>query len=283
MDQTTELDFRDDPFSSPAWRWLRASCLAEQGRRASPRRDDERVREALRFCREMRRSLHERGLSSLARRMPTLYQAWCMFQDSSQRRWECEARLLAGQSTPAIADRCGLPGEVVDNFHDLFFAVRPHLEARDWIMNRVIGRKAHVGLQQSDKADLLRLYGFLGGPMVIDDLLDYLAHPPRMPRTLDGLDERALSDLKHRLAIRAALLARSLNVDEAGLRRLLVLRDRCESERRNDHDEVCHLVDRVLSPSAFDSAPSEPSVVMPTPKGSVIHPLWLLWSLEQAA
>jgi hypothetical protein len=190
---------------------------------------------------------------------------------------------LAGQNTPAIADRCGLPGEVVDNFHDLFFAVRPHLEARDWIMNRVIGRKAHIGLQESDKADLLRLYGFLGGPLVVDDLLNYFACPPTMPRTLDGLDEEALSDLLHRLAIRAALLARSLNVDEAGLRKLLILRDRCESERSKDQEEVCPLVDRVLSPNLFAPPRLEPSVVVPAPVAGLIQPLWRQWPRDRAA
>jgi hypothetical protein len=207
--------------------------------------------------------------------MPIVYQAWRLFEESSLSRWTVEARLLANETTPAIACKCGLLGEVVDVFHDVYFAVRPHLGSRDWILNRVIVGETRVGMREPSTAELLRLYGFLAGPSILDDLLAFFARPPSMPETLDGLDEAALADLQHRLAIKSALLTRSLRVDEAGLRRLLMLRDRCEEERHKDQ-EMNTLVDRVLPANPFTPAKAEPGVV-PFPAATGNDLLHLRW------
>jgi hypothetical protein len=283
MCQTIEVDSPLSPFRPPAWRWQRACYLAEHEQRASARRDDEHVREALRFCRLLRRCSGQQGLVRLARQSPALYEAWLLFRDSSLRRWELEARILAGQSSAAIAARCCLPVAVLDAYHHTFFSVREHLTARDWVMCRVLGPQLRSALTASNAELVLKYYGFIGGAVLVDDLLAYFSHPVTMPTSLIELDEQALADLRHHLGIKAALLVRSLRVDEAGVRKLLMLRDRCESERSKDQEKACPLIDRVLPLNPFAPAQPEPSVVVPAPAASVIHPLWLLWPLDQAA
>jgi hypothetical protein len=89
--------------------------------------------------------------------MPTLYQAWQLFQESSLRRSELEARFLAREDTPAIARKCDLPPAAIDLYHDLFFAVRGRLHASDWVACRVIGPRAHQVLTESDTDVLLQI------------------------------------------------------------------------------------------------------------------------------
>jgi hypothetical protein len=215
--------------------------------------------------------------------MPAVYRAWRLFEEGSLSRWEVEARLLAGESTPAIAAKSGLPAEVIDAFHDLFFSVRPRLHARDWVVNRVLGAEARLGLQESSTAGLLRLYGFLGGPLIVDDLLDFFARPPVMPKTLAGLSEEALADLRHRLAIKAALQARTLRVGEGDLPRLLMLRDRCADGRRNGDEEASALVDRALPPSPLAPTRAAPQVGVPAQQPDTGADISFLPPWERAA
>jgi hypothetical protein len=282
MGHTTELDSPLSPFRPPAWRWQRACYLAEHEQRASARRDDVQVREALRFCRILRRGSGEQGLARLARQSPVLYDAWLLFRDSSLRRWELEARILAGQSSAAIAARCCLPVDVIDAYHNTFFRVREHLLAGDWVMSRVFGPQLRSALTASNAELVLKYYGYIGGAVLVDDLLAYFSHPVTMPASLVELDEQALANLRHHLEIKAALLVRSLRVDEAGVRRLLMLRDRCESEQRK-HQEVSSLADRVLPPNPFAPAEAKAPIIDPVPALGANDPLHLLWTWGRAA
>jgi hypothetical protein len=60
-------------------------------------------------------------------------------------RWLVEARLLTGAPLEEVAQRCGLPAEVVQTYHQLFFDVRGRLRATDWVMIHVVGTYALKG------------------------------------------------------------------------------------------------------------------------------------------
>src|SRR5262249_41388850 len=139
-----------------------------------------------------------------------------------------EARLLAGQDDDAVAARCGLSPVAVRWYHDLFFAVRPCRHATHYILNVVIGPKAHAGLSEKDAELLLKWFGFRYGAAAVDDLLRYSRTPPVVRVRLDGLGSDELDALRRFLRIRTAILAHTLPTDKATAGKVLLLADNPE-------------------------------------------------------
>ena len=105
----------DSPFRRPEWRWFRASYLHETARRMDGRVDDVRVK-------HVRDALRGRGRADTpAASVRAAREVWT--RDTNE-KGELEARLLAGQSDDAIADRLALPEEVVAAYAEVFFSVR---------------------------------------------------------------------------------------------------------------------------------------------------------------
>jgi hypothetical protein len=197
-----------DPFRPPQRRLLRCRYLLEHGRRPHPRLDDPQTRTAFQFLRAYQRCRDEDARRRVARQRPALAEAHAFYSTAtSLARSEVEARLLAGAGDDAVAGRCGLSAAAVAWFHDLFFDVRPYLKARDYIVNVVIGPKAHADLSEDDAETLLRLFAYLGGTHVLDSLIDYFRAPEPIPDDVSLVppDRRARAALH--LLIRAALAA----------------------------------------------------------------------------
>jgi hypothetical protein len=125
----------------------------------------------VRFYKALRGCEDEQAQARLADQEPALYRAWQLHGQASLPRWEVEARLLANEGHDTIARKCELTPTVVTTYHDIFFAVRNRLHARDWVMTCVVGPKAHRGqLTEEDQDVFLKLYGYNGGPRVVDAL-----------------------------------------------------------------------------------------------------------------
>jgi len=193
-----------DPFKDPAWRFRRASLLARHGGRATARGDDPRTRACARF-------LRGRGRRGGGRRCdPALAEAVALFEsaDPAWRRWEAEARLLAGQDDGAVAAACGLTAEGVQWYHALFFEVRPRLDAQVYITTVVLGPRLHRGLRADDAELLLKLFAYQRGPLVVGPLLRLLSGPPpAAPQRLDRLGDGALEELGGLLRLRLLVLS----------------------------------------------------------------------------
>jgi len=230
------------PLRPPGWRWLRA-CQVVENRLRVRVRDDDRVRDAVAFYRALQRCQNERGRARLARKIPAFFEAWLVYQQSSLKRWELEARLLANEETDAIVRKCGLSANAVEVFHDTFFTVRPHLRARDWIMNCVMGSKAHRVLTETDQDLLLKLYALAGGPLVVDSLMDYFRHPVPNPAVQDA---DGLAKLQLHQSIRRSIRMRTLPADAVhfpGLTVLLALLDRKQPAGcPGPHDLIDHFL-----------------------------------------
>jgi hypothetical protein len=192
----------------PAWRWRRCGHLLEHGRRPL-RKDDETTREAWRFRRALEGCRDDKDRKQLIREVPDLVEAHSVFTAAEPlRRWELEARLLAGQSDQAIALQMGLSPAGVAAYHSMYFEVRPHLTASLYICCVVIGDQLYRGLSPGDHESLIKLFGYgLGGPGV-DAYLDYVGNAPDVTTRLDGLDLPALAKLGARL--RTRILVRTL-------------------------------------------------------------------------
>jgi hypothetical protein len=227
----------------PAWRWWRAEYLVGTGRRVSRRRDDQLVRVAVLFLRDLRRCDDDRTRRRLPRRYPALYLAHALYAgEPAFQRWEVEARLLAGEPWDAVATKCGLGADTVRAYHDLFFDVGDKLPSRDWVANRVLGRRARVGLTDHDTDFLLKIYAFTGGPLAVDALVDYYRNPPVVPQRPELLDAQDREALSTKLLIRASILARTLPADEKALRKIVVLKQAMEMLRGDEDRGVPALV-----------------------------------------
>jgi hypothetical protein len=222
-------DGPDSPFCLPDWRWRSAEYLVDCGRRVCRRRDDQQVREAVQYLRHLRRCQGERAHQRLARRYPALYLAHSLYGAPTFQRWELEARLLTPEPLAVVGRKCGLTEEVVGTYHDVFFDVRPHLHARDWITNRVLGRRAHVGLEERDVGLILKIYALTGGSLAVDALVDYHKHPPVVPERPELLAPQEMEALRLKLLIWGSILARTLPVGGArALKKMAVLQHALE-------------------------------------------------------
>jgi hypothetical protein len=196
-----------DPFRPPDRRSLRCRYLLEHGRRPSATEDDDATKDAWPYFRALGLCRDDADRERLAQCYPEVAEAH-RFATTAEllRRAELEARLLGGEADDAIARKMALSPGGVAGYHDLYYSVRPFLNADIYITNVVLGPKIHYGLKSEDHELLLKMFGYgLAGPGV-DAYLDYLRDPPVVPASLDRLDLPALQTLGDRLCIRVLVL-----------------------------------------------------------------------------
>jgi hypothetical protein len=150
-------------------------------------------RAALRRC----RCVADRG--RLERKMPDVAAAIAIFEGEPSRRWAVEARLLAAEPIEAIARKTALTPRAVATFEALFFNVSDRLENRGYLIHIAVG--LYPTPREPDPGLVWRLFGLLGGPVVLDALIDGDYGPPDRPE-----DERALDELRLKLAVALKLL-----------------------------------------------------------------------------
>lgn len=225
FDPTEFLPNAHDPFEELDLRWRRCEYLLAHRRLPSPPRDDACTHDAWQFLRALRRCRNDTAREQLAQRHPAINAAYLLYtQAGSWKRAELEARLLARESDDTIAKKCHLTPAVVAAYHNLFFAVRPHLDAEIYIVTTAIGPKAYDRLTSSDNEVLLKLFGYRMGGLMVDKLLDYFAQPPQCPADLTPLDDESLAKLQGNLQLRAMILTLTIPANPATAVRLPAIR-----------------------------------------------------------
>jgi hypothetical protein len=185
MQYDAELAPDLSPFLPVAWRFLRAQCLHAQRRRAR-RRDDEWVRLALRYLRwlDKEQTGHRRRAM---RPLADVEQAWQLYQANDAQRWHLEARLLIPEPLEQTARACDLELRTVETYEALFFQVKDRLDAPDHIAQRLLPRRAGLGVDIKDTQGLLKLVAYRGGPCALEMALRVLLPSPNSP-PLDSQD-----------------------------------------------------------------------------------------------
>jgi hypothetical protein len=118
-----------------------------------------------------------------------------------------QARLLARQTPAEVARLTGLSAEAVDAYEGLFYHCRPHLDARDWVTFRLIGRTLE-SLKAPDAGVVLKGFAYHGGPHVLEAVVPYLVGRKKLfddkpdLSTAEGRREQVV-----RLAVAAEMLA----------------------------------------------------------------------------
>jgi hypothetical protein len=173
--------------------------LLDRNRRWSCRRDDEATRRAKEYMSALRRCRSEADRKRLVCRMPDIGGAVAIVEGEPTTRWAVEARLVAGEPIEAIARKTALTPQAVALYEALFFNVSDRLENRGYLIHIAVG--LHPTPREPDPGLVWRLFGLLGGPVVLDALIDGDYGPPDRPE-----DERALDELRLKLAVALKLM-----------------------------------------------------------------------------
>jgi hypothetical protein len=228
----SELYNRPDNIFRPVdWRWRRAADLVDGGGPLCPGHDDGPVQEAMRYLRAWRRCRAEADRQRLARDMHDLYGAHQLYLARSFQTWEAQARLLTEEPFEVIASKCGSHPRVIEAYHDMFFHVRDRLRVEGFIVFQVLG-KAHRGLTEADVDVILMTNAYFGGPVLVDQLVDYYKNPPEVPARPEQLGPAELRSLRDRLLVRASVVLDTLPINGKTLHTLDVLRDAADVFRR---------------------------------------------------
>jgi hypothetical protein len=191
---------KHNPFRPSNWRWARACALHATGAKLSSRRDDPLTIRAAKYLRALG-SAHcpERPLSRLRGDDVTLHAAHRLHEHGGEIRCEVEARLLARQSSVEIAAALRLDPPAIDAYEALFFCVRGHLAATDWVVTQVIGPGLTCGFGQ-DLGGLWKAIGYFGGPLALDAVLaatserhDHARYTPELLGKVQGLVSALMS------------------------------------------------------------------------------------------
>jgi hypothetical protein len=213
------------PFRVADWRWRLAVRVA-QGRFTPRRWVDRWTVRALPLARSLMRPPVMGGRLRRARTPSAIdlaYQLYC--RRESFQRWEVEARLLAGEDFNQVAAKYDCGSAMVEAYHALFFQVQDRLRATDYITTSVIGRKLHAGLTADDVDVLMKVFGYGGGPLVLEAAIRYFRRPLLFPGRWDGLDADFLGELRGRLPIQGAILALTAPAEAKGLKKLEALQE----------------------------------------------------------
>jgi hypothetical protein len=155
-------------FRSPARRWLRALWLVERGQRAKPRFDDDEIRRRVkRFLSACGRDA--KGPAMARKADPALADVLQLFRDEpSHKKWRLEAYLLTTEPLETAAARCSVSLATAQTYHDIFFDVRPHREARDWVWLRAIRAGAWNGFGRDFPGSLWKGFAYSAGPLALE-------------------------------------------------------------------------------------------------------------------
>ena len=161
MQNTAAHIARLDPTRLPDWRHNRAQWLHDAGR---PIQDEE---DGVRAACGLLAALED---GTAEDELPDAFEAWKIYENNTQQRWEIEAWLLTGEPSDAIATRLTVGQAVVEAFHQLFFHVRDRLCFRGYVSWRIIEPRTLTG---SDVDRLWKFYGYHGGPVVLEAVIDH--------------------------------------------------------------------------------------------------------------
>lgn len=87
-------------------------------------------------------------------------------------RWEIEARILAGETDDVIAEKCEHAPEQVRVYEQLFFGVRPFLEATDWLHQRTVGNARFIGFRNHQVREYWAMIALNAPHQVLDLLIE---------------------------------------------------------------------------------------------------------------
>ena len=169
------------------------------------------MREGLRYLTQLNRCHDEDARRWLNESFPEVDAAYRLHKGDRLTRGVVEARLLAGQSSAEVEAAEGLAPDAVEAYAALFFNVVRRLEARSFILAEAIGGRLWDDTLTEEDADiLLKLLGYLKGPLFLEDFVRYFRLGIRFPEDPGSASLREIDELATMLQVKAVLQARLL-------------------------------------------------------------------------
>lgn len=164
---------QNSPLRPVDWRWLKVKAYSQLPTGLSRFKIDRYLFEASKFKERLDLVVTELDSVELCEANECMFDAYSFYDNNSStsHRWELEARLLARESYASISDKMSLSIETIDLYEKIFFNVSDRLDSVSWIVNSVVGRSIHVGLTERDFDLLWKMYGYFGGPIMLDMMI----------------------------------------------------------------------------------------------------------------
>jgi hypothetical protein len=144
-----------------------------------------------------------------------------------ERRQILEARLLTNETLEGIALGFGTSARTIDYFEKLFFNIRDRMQCRDWILKAaIIGPRRRYrdskkgAMTDEQRGYVYRLFGFYGGPLVLDAVISGIGSQavPRRPEDVEGWFQDELQQI---VRISAAAAAAVVPFNERNMMRIM--------------------------------------------------------------
>jgi hypothetical protein len=149
---------RHNPMRPVDWRWQRAEYLVGAGKHHCRHRDDEATGRAVEYIRRRRDR----------RRMPDIATARRLHEQGDMLATIVQARILARQTAPEIAQYVALDPAGIATYEQLFFDVRERLSAKCFVLLAASGGGSCGDTASERLATAVKLLAYVGGPLVID-------------------------------------------------------------------------------------------------------------------
>lgn len=204
-----------DPFRPVDWRYRRAEYLRVKGKyRRKFANDDGYIQLTKKFLAAKEKATCEYDLEKISVKMPGLFYASEIYQRvETSDKYILEARILADTPIAEIAHKHEYSPEVIFWYEKIFFDVRAKLDKRDYIISRVLGPAVHRGLMARDFDLLLKIYALIGGPLVVDALVEQRSGSIHRPKNEKELDLFFNNDTASTIKRNAAIAARCTHIN----------------------------------------------------------------------
>jgi hypothetical protein len=199
----------------PHWRWARACEIDAGGQKTTRRLDGPEgftwIRRALRTKRRVERAAgRQDALYNVMLRDPDMFWAYSIWsEDKNQMRWALEARVLAGETDEAIAEKMGTEVGVVEAYINVFFDVREKLNRPDYIQGVILADAVTRGLSERHYDLLWKMIGLQGGEYALDAAINRGPSVPK-PTSADEvggfLQDFAINTMKYKAALAAVTI-----------------------------------------------------------------------------
>jgi hypothetical protein len=162
-----------------------------------------------------------------------LHVAHRLYEAGGQVRFIVQARLLARQSPSDVARLTSFDPAVIETFESIFFEVRAHLHAKDWVANQVLWPGFEANLPTEVLGGALMAIGYQLGPSILDIALAVATDAP-LPGWVNAPagEPARLYESRVRLAAKLLLAALTLrsSADAAAMKKLMRVKWRLERE-----------------------------------------------------
>jgi hypothetical protein len=153
---------------SPAWRWQRARAIVERGLTCTARTDDAATRRVVDYLRACEWPLGSSQAPGGVFADAVLHAAHRLYEAEGLVRFIVQARLLARQSPHDVARLTSFEPDTIECFESIFFEVREHLDAPDWLANQVLWPGLEANLPTEALGGALMAIGYWLGPAILD-------------------------------------------------------------------------------------------------------------------